>query len=533
MLCNPRSGAVSALSGSNAHPTNREAPFNPFTSMSKILIVDDEWLTRVEVAQMLSSLGYDVVGEASSGLESVGMARELKPDLVLMDVVLPGEMDGIKAAEKIWLELDIPIVFISGYGDEDYIQRAKEMEPFGYVMKPFDQREIRAFVEIALHKKKLESRLKQANAELILVNDQLTRTSREWEEIFQAIGQPALILDRDQIILNANRSALEATGRREQDLIGQKCYEIFHHSDGPPKGCPFKKMKTSGRLQIAEMEVECLARTFLISCTPMKDQQGRLEKAIHIATDLTEQKRLEAKVRQAQKMNAVATLAGGISHEFNNSLTAVAWHNNLIEMKYPGNGDIVRHLAGIDRAVRKMTRLTSQLLAYARGGKYMVKDLSLTALVREMLPSLQQRMDPNIQLTSDLAQDVCSISADDTQMQMVLSALVANAQEAIEGSGRICVSVRNMDLDTEFVGDRPGLKPGRNVCLAVEDTGMGMDRKTCKQIFDPFFTTHFFGRGLSMAAVYGIVKNHDGWIDVLSEPGVGTTVNIYIPPAPA
>jgi len=497
--------------------------------MTRILIVDDEWLTRTEIAEMLTALGYDVVGQTPSGRQAVDMARELMPDLILMDVVLPGEMNGIEAAEKIHSTMDIPIIFISGYGDEEYIQRAKEIETFGYVIKPFDEREIRAFVEIALHKKKLETELKRANADLIRVNDQLARTSREWEEIFQAIGQPAFILDRGQTILKANRSALQATGSREQDLVGKRCYEVFHNSEAPPSGCPFEKMKVSARLETAEIEVETLERTYLVSCTPMVDQRGVLERVIHIATDITDRKRMEAQIRQAQKMKAIATLAGGIAHQFNNALTAIVWHNNLIEMKYPDNGEISGHIAGVEKAVHRMARLTSHLLAYARGGKYAVKDISLSGFVREILPLLDRGMDPEIRMVAELPPHTFSVKADDNQLQMVLSALVANAYEAVDGSGSIRISVRDMELDRGFVKGRPGLDPGPHVCLSVEDNGKGMDEETRKKIFDPFFTTHFLGRGLGMAAVYGIVKNHDGWIDVESQPDAGTIVRIYLP----
>jgi PAS domain S-box-containing protein len=134
--------------------------------MPKILIVDDEWLTRLEIEEMLTDLGYDVAGQAETGAEAIAMARELNPDLILMDVKMPGEMNGIDAARKIKAELGTPIVFISGYGDPEYIEAAKEIAPFGYVMKPFDEREVHAFVEIALSRRKLELKLEESHDEL-------------------------------------------------------------------------------------------------------------------------------------------------------------------------------------------------------------------------------------------------------------------------------------------------------------------------------------------------------------------------------
>ena len=143
--------------------------------MPRILIVDDEWLTRLEIEGMLTDLGYDVAGQAETGAEAVAMARELNPDLVLMDVNMPGEMSGIDAAGEIKRELGTPIVFLSGYGDPEYIEAAKDIAPFGYVIKPFDEREVHAFVEIALSRRKLELKLDKSHKQLEQTNHDLQR----------------------------------------------------------------------------------------------------------------------------------------------------------------------------------------------------------------------------------------------------------------------------------------------------------------------------------------------------------------------
>ena len=157
-------------------------PLNKVYIMPKILIVDDDFTIGMEIEEMLTALGYDVVGQAGSGQEAVKMAQDLKPDIILMDIVMPGEMSGIDAAEKIKAELDIPIIFISGYGDSAYVERAKQIEPFGYVMKPFDEKEVRAFIEIALHKRKIELKLKKAHDRLEKTNGELRREIKERKE---------------------------------------------------------------------------------------------------------------------------------------------------------------------------------------------------------------------------------------------------------------------------------------------------------------------------------------------------------------
>ena len=138
--------------------------------MPKIMLVDDDYTLKLALEAMLTSMGYDVVGQADSGEQAVQMARDLKPDLILMDIVMPGHMDGITAAQEIRSELNVAIVFLTGYGDPEYVERAKQVEPFGYVMKPFTDEEIRASVEIALYKKEMERKLRDSHKELSKLN---------------------------------------------------------------------------------------------------------------------------------------------------------------------------------------------------------------------------------------------------------------------------------------------------------------------------------------------------------------------------
>jgi len=154
--------------------------------------------------------------------------------------------------------------------------------------------------------------------------------------------------------------------------------------------------------------------------------------------------------------------------------------------------------------------------------------MSLSELVADTLPLILHTLDPAVRVETDLQPDLLNVKADRTQMQMVLSAIVSNSNEAIEPPGRIRVSTKNMELDQAFIKDHPDLKPGPYVCLSIEDDGKGMDEEVKDRIFEPFFTTHFIGRGLGMPAAYGIVKNHGGDISLDSEPGKGTTITIYL-----
>jgi len=176
-----------------------------------------------------------------------------------------------------------------------------------------------------------------------------------------------------------------------------------------------------------------------------------------------------------------------------------------------------------------MSRLTDQLLAYAQGGKYQPKNLKLDGFVIQTLQILQHDLGPEVRVETHFSKDISVIKADNAQMQMVLSAILNNSNEAIEDEGLIRITAENKYIDEDFAKQHPGFKPGSYVCLNIEDDGKGMDEETKDGIFEPFFTTKFQGRGMGMAAVYGIVKNHDGWIYVDSELGKGTVVQIYLP----
>ncbi len=179
--------------------------------MSKILLADDDFSIGMEIEEMLTALGYDFVGQAGSGRQAVQMARDLRPDMVLMDIVMPGEMNGVEAAEKIKAELGLPIVFVSGYGDVEYIEAVKQIEPFGYIMKPFYEEEIRAAVEIAFYKRKMELKLKEANDRVKQHQEMLT-------VVIHKSPVPIAVAGLDGSILSFNEALVSLTGYRQEEV---------------------------------------------------------------------------------------------------------------------------------------------------------------------------------------------------------------------------------------------------------------------------------------------------------------------------
>ena len=284
--------------------------------MPKILIVDDEWLTRLEIEEMLTNLGYDVAGQAETGAEAVAMARELNPDLVLMDMKMPGEMNGIDAAKEIKAELKIPIVFISGYGDPEYIEAAKEIAPFGYVMKPFDEREVHAFVEIALSRRKFElelekshERLEQNNLVLqkeIAARKRTENTLQESEikfrTVFEQAGDAIWIVDLDTYsLLDFNNLAHESLGYTRDEFKNLKVADI-EATETPEvvkKHIDHIAQKGLGYFESQHKTKEGKIKD--VSLTGRIITLGGKKFGVSISHDLTFRKQMEEKLRESEK----------------------------------------------------------------------------------------------------------------------------------------------------------------------------------------------------------------------------------------
>jgi len=210
-------------------------------------------------------------------------------------------------------------------------------------------------------------------------------------------------------------------------------------------------------------------------------------------------------------------------------LCAVIPNIDLLKSKLPNNEEINKHTQPIHTSAKRMAHLTNQLLAYARGGKYRPQQISLNKLVQDTLPFMKHLIKADIVVETDFVEDSCYVEADLTQMQMVLLAVMVNAAEAIDRAGYIRLTTKREEIDGEHAKGHNDLNRGSYVSLTIEDNGSGMSEETRTRVFEPFFTTKFQGRGLGMAAAYGIVKNHYGWVVVESELGKGTAVRIYLP----
>lgn len=266
-----------------------------------------------------------------------------------------------------------------------------------------------------------------------------------------------------------------------------------------------------------------------ISASRFDDHEGKPAGMLMILRDISEKKRLEAQLQHIERMEAIGTLAGGIAHDFNNLLMAIQGSISLMRVDLEPSHPNYKNLIVIEKQIERGSRLTSQLLGYARKGKYEVRPLNINDVLIESAETLQ-RTRKDISIHFDLSPKLHPVEADFHQIEQVLMNLFINASDAMTDGGDLYIKTRNV-LSEAMRNKAYNPKPGEYIILEIKDTGIGMDRKTMNRIFDPFFTTKDMGRGtgLGLASVYGIVKGHGGYIDVDSEKGQGTTFSIYLP----
>ena len=361
--------------------------------------------------------------------------------------------------------------------------------------------------------------------ERIRAEEALQKSEEKYRSMMESMDDAVYICSPDYNVEYMNPTMIKKTGGR--DAVGEPCYKVIHGLDEKCQWCVHDKVQ-QGENCVTEIDNPRDNRAYNVSHFPIHNADGSISK-LTIYRDVTEIRKMEAQFQQITKMDAIATLAGGVAHEFNNTLMGIMGNIELLKINFSGDGGIDKHLEPMKSAGHRMSHLTAQLLAYAEGGKYQPKDLKLDDFVIETLPILQHNLSPTVRVETVFPKDISHIKADHAQMQMVLSAILANSDEAIEDEGIIRITAENKGLDENFIKQHPGLEPGLYVSLIIEDDGKGMDEETRRRIFEPFFTTKFQGRGMGMAAVYGIVMNHDGGIYVDSELGKGTVVQIYLP----
>jgi two-component system cell cycle sensor histidine kinase/response regulator CckA len=317
----------------------------------------------------------------------------------------------------------------------------------------------------------------------------------------------------------------EAPGKDMRDILGRSAVgalEAEARSRLVTEGV-WKGMFTSSRSDGTPVELE-------LTITPVRIDDS-LTNYTFIGRDVTAESTLEDQLRQSQKLEAIGRLAGGVAHDFNNILTGILGYANMLEPDAEHGSTMQEGLRVIQQAAERAAELTKQLLSFARRGKRQVTSVDLNATVLEVVSLLTRAVNKNITLAEHFGADQATVVGDPGQLQQVVLNLAINARDAMPNGGTITFRTRRTNLDAEEVMAHPGAAPGDYVALSVSDTGVGIERKNLRRIFEPFFTTkdEDKGTGMGLAMVYGIVKGHDGFVDVHSELKRGTTFTVYVP----
>ncbi len=361
-------------------------------------------------------------------------------------------------------------------------------------------------------------------------SEALARLGMAVDQAFEAI----ISTDRDGTILYVNPAFERISGYSREEAIGKN--PRFLHSGEHDESFYREMWGTLARGEIwsghfinRKKNGQLYEEDATIS--PVRDSSGKIVSFVGVMRDLTKTLGLEKQVRTAQKMEAVGTLAGGIAHDFNNALTGIVGFGELLRMRMAGDGQALHDLDEILRCAERASTLTRQLLTFARRQVIDPVNLNLSALVADLMKFIGKVVGAQIEVKTSLGKDVPTIHADRGQIEQVVMNLCLNARDAMPEGGRLVVETGDVYLDEEYVRQNPYMKTGRYALLTVSDTGVGMDEKTRERVFEPFFTTKGpdKGTGLGLSMVYGIVKQHGGFIHLYSEPGKGTAFKVYFP----
>ncbi|HEY4002070.1 MAG TPA: response regulator [Candidatus Xenobia bacterium] len=475
----------------------------------RILVVEDEAVVAMDLESRLGRLGYQVVGTAGSGEEALDEAARCTPSLILMDVRLGPGIDGIDAALRLNRTMDVPIIFVTAFSDRPTLERAKRAGPYGYILKPFEDRELQTGIEMATSKHQTDRKLKQAE--------------RWLASTLASIGDGVVAADPDGRITFLNEVAQQITGWTLGEALGKPFGTVMRLVRGTLDG----PIDLLGPVLRDGLTVHLAHETVLIrqdgsrcpiddSAAPVRDEEGRVTGLVAVFRDGSSKVRLEDQLRQAAKMEGIGRLASGLAHDLNNLLTVIMGCNDLLLSSLEPGDERRDDAEEIRRTTQRAAHLTRQLLAFSRPHATLPVPLQPNAVVESLKSMLDRLLPGHVRLVLDLGRGIPQIRMDEVHCEQVLLNLTLNARDAFgDGPGTVRISTRKADSE---------------VLLQVSDDGPGMDGQTLMRIFDPFFTTKAnSGTGLGLSVVQSIIADNDGRIEVDSQVGVGTTFTVRLP----
>jgi two-component system cell cycle sensor histidine kinase/response regulator CckA len=493
---------------------------------ASILIVEDDEGVAVLERRTLERRGF-CVHSVADGKEAIAAVQAQPIDLIVMDYRLSDSTNGLDLLSRLQaLGYDLPAIMVTGFSNEATAIEALRQGVRDFVPKTTEYLD---YLPVAV-----ERVLKSVRTER-----QLSESEARFQSFMDNSPAIAFVKDATGRLVYANRRFTEECG--QSNWQNKSDAELWPAATARQLRDNDAAMRSTNRPhQTTETLIanDGTERYWLTCRFPLADGQGQPLIGV-MAVDVTHQKKVEGELRirdqqlqQAQKMEAIGQLAGGVAHDFNNLLTIILGYSAILaHEEEPPAPERQEMVSEIHRAAQRAADLTGQLLAFSRKQILAPRTLKLNDILRDTQKMLCRLIGEDIEIHLRLAEGLDLVLADPGQIEQIIMNLVVNARDAMPQGGELCVETANVELDENYASSHAEVTPGRYVMLAISDSGHGMDAATRNRIFEPFFTTKAPGKGtgLGLATVYGIVRQSGGHIWVYSEPGQGTTFKVYFP----
>lgn len=491
-----------------------------------ILVVEDNVGLRRLIQKRLERERYNVE-TVENGKDALTRLTALSNAILLLDYKLP-DMNGRELIEILKKQdYTVPFVIMTGHGDERIAVEMMKLGARDYLVKDHSLLEVlpqimeQVFTQVATEKKLLE------------VRQALHESEERFKLLFNS-GTDAIFVQelkngKAANLIEVNEIACQRLGYTREELLQMSLSQVEYLEDSDVESSLKKNLLADKHFLYEAVHVTKTSEEISVENNAhLIDLNGK-SAILYISRDITQRKQLEVQLRQAQKMEAIGKLAGGVAHDFNNLLTAIMGYSELLLVKVGQKSPYREIILEIKGAGERAASLTQQLLAFSRKQMLKPRSVDINRIVSGMGKMLRRIIGEDIQLTSQLEPHPLTIKADPGQMEQIILNLSVNAVDAMPAGGILTIKTENTTITEDKSKLIPSSKPGCFVCLSIFDNGLGIENKIIPHIFEPFFTTKKSGTGLGLSVVYGIVKQHNGWIYVDSKPGAGSNFKIYFP----